>query len=138
MHSTNGLTDHGMQYKLNVCFELRFTKPAYSLCHGHFGGYRSSEFFCVTHIDASLTFFEQDGISYQTALVGERNLPSKMIYNSRLDTFLVNSPYYDLECYRYQDIGQSLDVKTASNIHPIWSVCIGEYALNMQIQQISE
>lgn len=89
-------------------------------------------------MDASLTFFEQDGISFQTALGGERNLPSRMVYNSRLDTFVVNSPYYDLECYRYQDVGQSLDVQTPKNIHPIWSVCIGEYALDMQIQQISE
>lgn len=111
---------------------------AYALCHGHFGGYKSCEFFCVTHMDASMTFFEQDGISFETKLAGERNLPTKLIYNSRLDTFLINSPYYELECYRYQDIGQTLDVQTQNDINPIWSVCIGEYPLDIQIQQITE
>lgn len=90
------------------------------------------------HMDASLTFFEQDGISYETTLDGDRNLPSKMVYNNRLDTFLVNSPHLDLECYRYQDIGQTLDVQTQSVIYPIWRVCIGEYPLDMQIQQITQ
>lgn len=89
-------------------------------------------------MDASLTFFEQDGISFETNLAGERNLPTKLIYNSRLDTFLVNSPYYELECYRYQDIGQTLDVQAQSVINPMWCVCIGEYPLDMQIQQVTE
>lgn len=131
----------GIQYKLIICFEHKLTKMAYALCHGHFGGYKSCEFFCVTHMDGSLTFFEQDGISFETSLGGERNLPTKLIYNSRLDTFIVNSPYYELECYRYQDIGQTLEhtsTQTQSVISPMWSVCIGEYPLDIQIQQVTE
>lgn len=128
----------GMQFKLNLCFEHKLNKPAYSLCHGHFGGYKSREFFCVTHMDCSLTFLEQDGIVYETVLADERHIPSKMVFNARTDTFLTVSSYCDLECYRYQDLGQAIDAQKQSLPSPIWSVCIGEYSLDIQVQQISE
>lgn len=108
------------------------------MCHGHFGGYKSREFFCVTHMDSTLTFFEQDGIAYETTLAGERHIPSKMIFNSRTDTFLTISSHCDLECYRYQDLGQSVDTQRSGQPHPVWTMCIGEFALDLQIQQISE
>lgn len=128
----------GIQFKLNVCFEHKLKEPAYSVCNGFFGGYRSREFFCVTSMNSTLTFLEQDGISYETTLTGERNIPSLMIYNSRLDNFLIISPHSELECYRYQDLSQTLEAQKKKAIQPIWSVCIGEFPLNMQIQQIAE
>lgn len=127
-----------MQFKLNLCFEHKLSKPAYSVCHGHFGGYKSREFFCITHMDSTLTFLEQDGIVYETILADERHIPSKMVFNSRTDTFLTVSSYCDLECYRYQDLGQAVDAHKQSLPLPLWSVCIGEYSLDIQVQQISE
>lgn len=128
----------GMQFKLNLCFEHKFIRPAYSVCHGNFGGYKSREFFCVTHMDSTLTFLEQDGIVYETVLAGERHIPSKMVFNARTDTFLTISSYCDLECYRYQDLGQATESENNKFPLPIWSVCIGEYALDMQVHQVSE
>lgn len=137
LERTDGLAEHGNQFKLNLCFEHKLNKLAFSMCHGHFGGYKAREFFCVTHLDCTLSLFEQDGISYETTLYGERLIPSKMIYNARTDSFLMVSSFCDLECYRYQDLSQLLD-SSAKSISPSWSLCIGEYPLDMQIQQISE
>lgn len=127
-----------MQFKLNLCFEHKLSKPAYSVCHGHFGGYKSREFFCITNMDCTLTFLEQDGIVYETILGEERHIPSKMLFNARTDTFFTVSSYLDLECYRYQDLGQSVDTQKNSLPLPVWTICIGEYSLDIQIQQISE
>ncbi|XP_031630232.1 protein PTHB1 [Contarinia nasturtii] len=138
LHLTEGLAEHGAQFKLNLCFEHKLNKAAFSMCHGHFGGYKSREFFCITHMDSTLTFYEQDGIAYETTLTGERHIPSKMVFNSRTDTFLTVSSYCDLECYRYQDLGQSVDTQRSSLPFPVWSVCIGEFSLDLQIQQISD
>lgn len=132
-----------MQFKLNLCFEHKLNHAAYSVCHGNFGGYKSREFFCITHMNSILTFLEQDGIVFETVLAGDRHIPSKMVFNTRTDSFLTVSSYCDLECYRYQDLGQAVDsTDNIGNIGkhalPIWTVCIGELALDMQIQQISE
>lgn len=132
------LSISGFQFQLNLCLEHKLNKHAYSVCHGYFGGYKSREFFCVTHMNSTLTFIEQDGIKYETVLAGERNIPSKMIYNDRLDTFLTVSSFCELECYRYQDLGQSIDSQKPKYILPVWMVCIGEIPLDIQIQRISE
>lgn len=137
LERTEGLTEHGNQFKLNLCFEHRFNKSAFAMCHGFFGGYKAREFFCITHVDCTLSLFEQDGINYEMKLEGDRHIPSKMIYNARTDSFLMVSSFCDLECYRYQDLSESADSKQKI-ISPAWSICIGEYPLDIQIQQISE
>lgn len=127
-----------MQFKLNLCFEHKLKRAAFSVCHGFFGGYKSREFLCITHLDNSLTFFEQDGILYETILFGERHFPSKMIYSNRTDSFLTVSSFCELECYRYQDLGQAVDTQNQKHVQPSWSVCIGEVPLDIQIQRIAE
>lgn len=89
-------------------------------------------------MDSTISFYEQDGIHYETVLSAEHHIPTMLTYNNRLDTFLWISSYCELECYRYQDIGQTIDLQKQRQLHPIWSVCIGEYPLDVQIQQITE
>ena len=95
----DGIAEHGSQSKLSMCFEHKFSKFAFSVCCGHFGGHKNREFFCVTHMDGTLTVFEQDGISYECVLNGERNIPSVMVYNNRTDSFLSVSAAGDLESF---------------------------------------
>lgn len=90
----------GNQFKLNTCFEHKLAKTAFSVCHGYFGGNKKREFFCISHLDGTLSFFELDGISYETCLHGERNIPSIMTYNHRTDSFVTISSACELECYR--------------------------------------
>lgn len=137
LQRTDGFAEHGNQFKLNLCFEHKLQKSAFSFCHGHFGGYKAREFFCVTHMDCSLSLHEQDGITYESNFDGERNVPSKMVYNSRTDSFLMMNSFSDIECYRYQDLNELSEIRT-KNVSPAWSMCIGEYALDIQIQQTSE
>lgn len=138
IHKYDFIAVTGIQFKLNLCFEHKLNKVAYSMCHGNFGGHRSREFICAVSMDCTLTFFEQDGISYETTLAGERHIPSPIIYDSRLDNFFIISSHCDLECYRYQDLGQTLDTTKSKAIQPIWTVCIGEFPLSVQFQQVSE
>lgn len=137
MDRTEGLAEHGNQFKLNLCFEHKLNKSAFAMCHGCFGGYRAREFFCIMHMDCTLSLYEQDGINYETKLDGERHIPSKIIYNARTDSFLMVSSFCELECYRYQDLSQLVD-SAVKSISATWKLCIGEYPLDIQVQQITE
>lgn len=74
---------------------------AFSFCKGSFGGVKNKDYICVSFLDGSLKFFEQDGISQYCELPGSRTIPSKLIYVSRTDCFITAAPNYDLECYRF-------------------------------------
>uniref|UniRef100_A0A182RDK8 Protein PTHB1 n=1 Tax=Anopheles funestus TaxID=62324 RepID=A0A182RDK8_ANOFN len=131
----DGLADHGDHTLLVTLCDHPLSKPAFSLCHGPFGGVKGRDFLCVQHLDGSLRFFEQDGISYERTLATDRHIPSPMHYLQRVDCFVTVAPSWVLECYRYQDIAEALE--TLRRHDPIWSLCVGEYALDLQVHQIS-
>lgn len=86
---------------MEFCYEHKFQRFAFSFCKGHFGGVKGKEFLCIVHINSSLSFYEQEGIAYQSTLPGERNIPSVLCYVPRIDSFITISPGYELECFRY-------------------------------------
>uniref|UniRef100_A0A182LY43 PTHB1 N-terminal domain-containing protein n=1 Tax=Anopheles culicifacies TaxID=139723 RepID=A0A182LY43_9DIPT len=133
--TVDGLADHGDHTLLVTLCDHALSKPAFSLCHGPFGGVKGRDFLCVQHLDGSLKFFEQDGISYERTLATDRHIPSPMHYLQRVDCFVTVAPSWVLECYRYQDIAEAL--KSLRRHDPIWSLCVGEYALDLQVHQIS-
>uniref|UniRef100_A0A182NK21 PTHB1 N-terminal domain-containing protein n=1 Tax=Anopheles dirus TaxID=7168 RepID=A0A182NK21_9DIPT len=133
--TVDGLADHGDHTRLVTLYDHALTKPAFSLCHGPFGGVKGREFLCVQHLDGSLRFFEQDGISYERTLATDRNIPSPLHYVPRVDCFVTVAPSWVLECYRYQDVAEALE--SLRRHDPIWSLCVGEYALDLQVHQIS-
>lgn len=124
------------QSKVQLINEYLFKKQAFSLCKGNFGRIKGKEFLCVQFIDSSLRFFEQDGIQYEYTLPGNRNIPSKIEYVPRIDCFVTVSPSWELECFRYQDMAET-NTNLQKNV-PIWSVCIGEYALDINVVQTSK
>lgn len=128
-----GIADFGGQSKLNLLFEYHLKKSAYGVCKGSFGGVKGRDFMCVLHMDGSLKFYEHDGIAFDCQLPGDRNIPSPIVYSSRVDSFITVSPGWEVECFRYQDITQSPD-----EIAPMWSYCIGETALDIAVHQISK
>ncbi|KAJ6643754.1 Protein PTHB1, partial [Pseudolycoriella hygida] len=119
LHTTEGHALHGDQTRLELCYEYKFQRFAFSCCKGNFGGVKTKEFFCVVHMDSSLSFFEQDSIAYECILPGERNIPSTFVYVQRIDSFITVSTAYDVECFRYQDLAQSSDAG-GKVIEPIW------------------
>uniref|UniRef100_A0A182WLL9 PTHB1 N-terminal domain-containing protein n=1 Tax=Anopheles minimus TaxID=112268 RepID=A0A182WLL9_9DIPT len=133
--TVDGLADHGDHTLLVTLCDHPLSKPAFSLCHGPFGGVKGRDFLCVQHLDGSLKFFEQDGISYERTLATDRHIPSPMHYLQRVDCFVTVAPSWVLECYRYQDIAEALE--SLRRHDPIWSLCVGEYALDLQVHQIS-
>uniref|UniRef100_A0A182QYT0 PTHB1 N-terminal domain-containing protein n=1 Tax=Anopheles farauti TaxID=69004 RepID=A0A182QYT0_9DIPT len=133
--TVDGLADHGDHTRLVMLYDHALSKPAFSLCHGPFGGVKGREFLCVQHLDGSLRFFEQDGISYERMLATDRNIPSPLHYIPRVDCFVTVAPSWVLECYRYQDVAEALE--SVRRHDPIWSLCVGEYALDLQVHQIS-
>ncbi|XP_055630807.1 protein PTHB1 [Toxorhynchites rutilus septentrionalis] len=131
----DGIADHGDHSRLQLIYEHNLSKSAFSFCRGSFGGVKGRDFLCVQHMDCSLKFFEHDGISFEYQLPGERNIPSSILYIPRIDCFVTCSPSWDLECYRYQDLSETNE--SLRKNEPIWSMCIGEYALDLSVHQIS-
>lgn len=134
--TVDGLADHGDHTRLVALYDHALSKPAFSLCHGPFGGVKGRDFLCVQHLDGSLRFFEQDGISYERTLATDRYIPAPLHYVPRVDCFVTVAPSWVLECYRYQDVAEALE--TLRRHDPIWALCIGEYALDLQVHQISK
>ncbi|KAL5289209.1 BBS9 family protein [Megaselia abdita] len=134
--NVKGLAEHGSQYTLETFTEHKFDLSAFSLCSGSFGQVKDRDFICVVHLNGSMTFYEQDGISYQCNLEGPRSIPSTVLYNSRTDTFLTMNSFWNMECYSYQDLSHS--GITSNKVHPIWSIILGEYILDMNIVQTEE
>ncbi|KAM7345537.1 Bardet-Biedl syndrome 9 [Cochliomyia hominivorax] len=128
-----GVAEHGAQLSLQQLMEYRFHRTAFSFCKGHFGKVKGREFFCVVHLDGSLTFYEQDGISYECKFPGHRALPTPVVYCERTDSFFRLASAWNLECYTYQDLSHSSINR--SHYQPIWSVCLGEGILDMSVVQ---
>ncbi|XP_050093992.1 protein PTHB1 [Anopheles aquasalis] len=133
--TVEGIAEHGDYTKLVPLYDHALAKPAFSFCQGPFGGVKGREFLCVQHLDSSLRFFEQDGISYERMLATDRHLPSPVRYVVRTDCFVTVAPSWVLECYRYQDIAEAQEALRRHD--PIWSLCVGEYALDLSVHQIS-
>jgi Bardet-Biedl syndrome 9 protein len=93
----------GQQSKLQILQQHELQKFAFTMCKGNFGGVKGKEFICVMFLDNSLKFFEQDGISQDCILPGNRTIPTKFIYVPRTDCFILLAPNWDLECYRLVD-----------------------------------
>ncbi|KAH8331370.1 hypothetical protein KR074_001751 [Drosophila pseudoananassae] len=131
-----GLAEHGVQLRLQMQAEHKFQRVAFGLCQGHFGQVKGREFFCVVHLDGTLTFYEQDGISYECRFPGYRALPAPVVYCERTDSFFRFSATWDLQCYSYQDLSHSLVTK--SSYQPIWTQCVGEGIVDMRVVQVKE
>ncbi|KAH8403891.1 hypothetical protein KR215_005704 [Drosophila sulfurigaster] len=136
VQTISGLAEYGAQLKLQLQAEHKFQRVAFSMCQGHFGQVKGREFFCVVHLDGTLTFYEQDGISYECRFPGQRSLPAPVVYCERTDSFFRFSATWHLQCYSYQDLSHSLVTK--SSYQPIWSQCIGEGILDMRVIQLKE
>ncbi|XP_063708995.1 protein PTHB1 [Culicoides brevitarsis] len=129
-------TELGDSSRLQIVQEHSLQSHAFDMCKGHFGGYKGREFLCVYHLDGTLKFFEQDGIVVDCQLLKELTIPSKFMYVPRIDCFVTLSSSWVLECFRYQDI---IDAKQLNkNIVPIWTLCIGEGILDMNVNQVSK
>ncbi|XP_058826875.1 protein PTHB1 [Topomyia yanbarensis] len=133
--TVGGIADHGDHTKLQLLYEHNLSHPAFSFCRGNFGGIKGRDFMCIQHTNGSLRFFEQDGITFECNLPGERHIPSPIHYVARIDCFVTVSPSWELECYRYQDLSEPNE--TLRKHEPIWSMCVGEYALDLNVHQIS-
>ncbi|ALC41616.1 CG15666, partial [Drosophila busckii] len=137
LQAVAGLADYGTQLKLQLLVEHKFARVAFALCQGHFGQVKGREFFCVVHLDGTLTFYEQDGICYECSFPGQRALPAPVVYCERTDSFLRFNASWHLQCFSYQDLSHSL-VSRSSSYQPSWSQCLGEGILDMRVVQLKE
>uniref|UniRef100_A0A1B0B5V8 Protein PTHB1 n=1 Tax=Glossina palpalis gambiensis TaxID=67801 RepID=A0A1B0B5V8_9MUSC len=129
-----GVAEHGAQLSLQQLHAYRFNRTAFALCKGYFGKVKGREFFCVVHLDGALTFYEQDGISYECKFPGHRALPTPIVYCERTDSFFRLASAWNLECFTYQDLSHSSINK--SQYQSTWSMCLGEGILDMNVVQV--
>lgn len=102
------LAEHGAQLCLQQLQVHRFRHTAFTLCKGHFGHVKGREFFAVVHLNGSMTFYEQDGITYECQFPADVDtlpssssyfLPAPVIYSQRTDSFCRVSSTWNLECF---------------------------------------
>ncbi|XP_068147070.1 LOW QUALITY PROTEIN: protein PTHB1 [Drosophila tropicalis] len=136
VQAVNGLSEHGSQLRLQLVVEHKFQRVAFSLCQGHFGQVKGREFYCIVHLDGTLTFYEQDGICYECRFPGQRALPAPVVYCQRTDSFYRFSATWFLQCYSYQDLSHSLISK--SSYQPTWTQSIGEGIMDMRVLQVKD
>lgn len=134
--TTVGIADTGDYSRLQLLQEHHLRSPAYCLCKGYFGGAKGREFLCVNHLDGHLKFFEQEGITFECQLPNERTIPAAFLYIPRVDCFVTVSPAWDLECFRYQDLIDADQLK--KTVVPIWSICIGEGVVDINVHQVTK
>ncbi|XP_034653567.1 protein PTHB1 [Drosophila subobscura] len=136
VQAIGGLAEHGAQLRLQLQAEHKFPRVAFGLCQGHFGQVKGREFFCVVHLDGTLTFYEQDGISYECRFPGHRALPAPVAYCERTDSFFRFSATWHLQCFSYQDLSHSLVTK--SSYQPTWTQGVGEGIVDMRVVQVKD
>jgi len=100
-----GLADHGAQLRLQVQAEHKFQRVSFGLCQGHFGQVKGREFFCVVHLDGTLTFYEQDGISYECRSGAEKDPDTQReritLEQGRQTTSPAEHLEHHLHCHRH-------------------------------------
>ncbi|XP_004522553.1 protein PTHB1 [Ceratitis capitata] len=133
LNSIGGVAEHGSQLRLQSLADYKLKRGALALTKGSFGRVKGREFFCITHLDGTLTFHEQDGILYECQLPGNRALPVPVVYCERTDSFLRFTAGWNLECFTYQDLSHSS--LNRSEFKPSWSVCIGEGIVDICVVQ---
>ncbi|XP_054740776.1 protein PTHB1 [Anastrepha obliqua] len=133
LQSIGGVAEHGSQLRLHLLADYKLERGALALTKGAFGRVKGREFFCITHLDGTLTFHEQDGILYECQLPGNRALPVPVVYCERTDSFFRFTAGWNLECFTYQDLSHSS--LNRSEFKPSWSVCIGEGIVDICVMQ---
>ncbi|XP_011207326.2 protein PTHB1 [Bactrocera dorsalis] len=133
LNAIGGVAEHGAQLRLQSLADYKLKRGALALTKGSFGRVKGREFFCITHLDGTLTFHEQDGILYECQLPGNRALPVPVVYCERTDSFLRFTAGWNLECFTYQDLSHSS--LNRAEFKPSWSVCIGEGIVDMCVVQ---
>lgn len=134
---TDGSADHGDMTTLLQIAHWDFNVCSYSLIVGQFGRIKGRDLMCISHLDSTLTFIDSDsGIVVCTLYGPQRNIPSKFIYVPRIDSLVTVSSAWHLECYSYRDITECSALKRP--VESAWTFCIGEFAIDYAVQQISE
>ena len=99
LNAIGGVAEHGAQLRLQSLADYKLKRGALALTKGSFGRVKGREFFCITHLDGTLTFHEQDGILYECQLPGNRALPVPVVYCERTDSFFRFTAGWNLECF---------------------------------------
>ena len=51
-------------YQLNLVYQHKLSRSAYSMCIGPFGGVQGKDFICVQSLDGTLNLFENESFRY--------------------------------------------------------------------------
>ena len=86
-------------FQLNLVYQHKLSRAAYSMCSGAFGGVQNKDYICVQSIDGTLNLFENESFSFSRFLPGFL-LPGPMAYVGKTDSFVTVSSSYQLESYR--------------------------------------
>ena len=86
-------------FQMNLIYQHKLSRAAYSMCSGTFGGVQNKDYICVQSIDGTLNLFENESFSFSRFLPGFL-LPGPIAYVSKTDSFVTVSASFQLESYR--------------------------------------
>lgn len=81
-------------------YDHKFSRTAYSLIIGPFGGIKDRDFICVQSLDGLLMFFEQDVATFSCFLPNFL-IPGEISYSNCADIFIICNSNWILEAFRY-------------------------------------
>merc|ERR1740138_515313 len=133
-------------YSLAQMYEHNLTRPAYNMCHGHFGGVRDRDYICIQSLDGVLSFFEQDSFAFSRMLSPTFLLPGPIAYMAKIDSFIICSDAMSIEAYRYNVLASAADNvdqdpgregASGKKVQVDWSTNIGEHAQHIEVTRYS-
>ena len=98
---TNSVSDASSieGFQLNLVYQHKLSRAAFSMCSGPFGGVQNKDYICVQSVDGTLNLFENESFSFSRFLPGFL-LPGPIAYVPKTDSFVTISSSYQLESYR--------------------------------------
>jgi hypothetical protein len=102
-------------YQLNLVYQHKLSRSAFSMCIGPFGGVQGKDYMCVQSIDGTLNLFENESFAFSRFLPGFL-LPGPMAYVGKTDSFVTVSSSFQLESYKYKN---HPDEKTRLKLHSV-------------------
>lgn len=132
-----GATAHGNQNSLQLIYEHKLRRSAFSFLVGPFGGSQNRDFLCVQSLDGLLTFFEQESFSF-CCFLPDFLLPGPFGYLFRADVFLVSSSDWCLHAYRYKKLSEAgqnscLEDEAGRKAEGCWELNLGESLVDLRV-----
>ncbi|XP_071050684.1 protein PTHB1 [Onthophagus taurus] len=131
----DAITEHGVQFILELLYEHKLRRTSFNFTSGSFGNVQNRDFICVQSLDGLLSFFEQETFNF-CCFLSDFLLPGPLVYVRSSDSFITCGSSWKLESYSYKNLSNcgsdNHDDDHGRNVLSNWSYNVGEGVLDIQ------